>query len=164
MMWNWLLGGLGTGATLVLYDGSPFKPNFERLWELVDEFGITHFGISAKYIQSLEEASVKPKSKFSLKTLKAIYSTGSPLKPESYDFIYKHIKEDVCVGSITGGTDIISLFAGHNVAGPVHRGEIQCRCLVFVIYFREWRLKLGMITESMCWMPLAILYVSNRSL
>lgn len=75
---------------------------------------------------------------FDLKSLKIIYSTGSPLKPESYDYVYKFIKKDVCLSSITGGTDIISLFAGHNIAGPVYRGEIQCRCLVTFTYIREW--------------------------
>ncbi len=132
MMWNWLLSGLSTGATLVLYDGSPFKPSPKRLFELVDEFGITHFGVSAKYLQSLEEAGIKPNETFGLNSLKVIYSTGSPLKPTSFDYIYKSIK-NVLVGSITGGTDIVSLFAGHNCALPVYRGEIQCRCLGMAI-------------------------------
>lgn len=129
MMWNWLVAGLSTGCTLVLWDGSPFKPSPWSLWELVDELDITLFGTSAKYIQSLQEAGVHPKEKCKLSKLRAIYSTGSPLKPESFDFVYEHIKDDLVLGSITGGTDICSLFAGHNTALPVYRGEIQCICL-----------------------------------
>ena len=129
MMWNWLVSGLATGASIVVYDGSPFKPTPGRLWELVDELGITIFGTSAKYIQSLEEGKYKPGEKFKLTSLHSLYSTGSPLNPSCYDFIYSSIKKDILVGSITGGTDIVSLFAGHNSATNVYRGEIQCRCL-----------------------------------
>ncbi|KAI9095263.1 hypothetical protein DFS34DRAFT_191801 [Phlyctochytrium arcticum] len=129
MMWNWLVSGLGAGSTLVLYDGSPFKPSPTRLWDLIDELDITVFGTSAKYIQSLQEAKIFPAKSHKLTHLRTIYSTGSPLKPESFDYVYKHIKKDVLLGSITGGTDIVSLFAGHNAALPVYRGEIQCRCL-----------------------------------
>ncbi|TPX68574.1 hypothetical protein SpCBS45565_g03060 [Spizellomyces sp. 'palustris'] len=127
MMWNWLVSGLAAGATLVLYDGSPFKPTPARLLDLVDELKITVFGTSAKYIQSLQEATVTPIKSHNLSTLRTIYSTGSPLKPESFDYVYTQVKEDVLLGSITGGTDIVSLFAGHNAALPVYRGEIQCR-------------------------------------
>ncbi|KND03687.1 acetoacetate-CoA ligase [Spizellomyces punctatus DAOM BR117] len=129
MMWNWLVSGLVAGATLVLYDGSPFKPTPARLLDLIDELKITVFGTSAKYIQSLQEAKVTPIKSHNLSTLRTIYSTGSPLKPESFDYVYTQIKEDVLLGSITGGTDIVSLFAGHNAALPVYRGEIQCRGL-----------------------------------
>ncbi|CEG72538.1 Putative Acetoacetate-CoA ligase [Rhizopus microsporus] len=129
MMWNWLVAGLSVGSTIVLWDGSPFKPAPISLWELVDELKITYFGTSAKYIQSLQEANVHPKEQCKLDSLKAIYSTGSPLKPESFDFVYEHIKSDIMLGSITGGTDICSLFAGQNAALPVYRGEIQCVCL-----------------------------------
>ncbi|KAI8985283.1 acetoacetate-CoA ligase [Pilobolus umbonatus] len=129
MMWNWLVSALSVGATIVLWDGSPFKPAPITLWSLVDELKITHFGTSAKYIQSLQEAKVYPKDLCKLDTLKAVYSTGSPLKPESFDFVYTHIKQDIMLGSITGGTDICSLFSGHNAALPVYRGEIQCICL-----------------------------------
>nr|KAJ3419234.1 hypothetical protein HK105_007224 [Polyrhizophydium stewartii] len=133
MMWNWLMSGLAANATIVMYDGSPFKPTPGRLWELVDELGITIFGTSAKYIQSLQEAGFKPAEKFKLTTLHSLYSTGSPLSPEGYEFIYSSIKKDILVGSITGGTDIVSLFAGHNTVLPVYRGEIQCRCLGMAI-------------------------------
>ncbi|KAJ3066091.1 hypothetical protein HK102_007736, partial [Quaeritorhiza haematococci] len=126
--------GLAIGCTLVLYDGSPFKPTPARLWELVDQFGITAFGTSAKYIQSLQEAGYKPRDNFSLSTLHSIYSTGSPLKPESFEYVYDSIKKDVLLGSITGGTDIVSLFAGHNSTLPVYKGEIQCRMLGMSVF------------------------------
>ena len=129
MMFNWLLGGLATGATILLYEGNPVAPSVHRLWELVDRYGITIFGTSAKYLQNIEDVGFIPKNEFKLTTLKTIFSTGSALKPSSFDYIYQKIKKDVLVGSITGGTDIVSLFAGHNSAGPVYRGEIQCRCL-----------------------------------
>ena len=125
MMWNWLVGGLSVGATLVLYDGSPFKPTPLSLWELVDELGITIFGTSAKYLQSLEEAGVKPRETQSLKTLRAILSTGSPLLDNSFRYVYRDIKSDIMLGSITGGTDIISCFAGSNPTVPVYAGEVQ---------------------------------------
>ncbi|KAJ3015842.1 hypothetical protein HKX48_004346 [Thoreauomyces humboldtii] len=129
MMWNWLVSGLVAGSTVVTYDGSPFKPTPSRLWDLVDELEISVFGTSAKYIQSLQEARVSPIKTHKLSKLRILYSTGSPLKPESFDYVYRHIKKDILLGSITGGTDIVSLFAGHNAALPVYRGEIQCRCL-----------------------------------
>ncbi|KAL5038140.1 hypothetical protein BDV3_001698 [Batrachochytrium dendrobatidis] len=133
MMWNWLISGLAAGATIVLYDGSPFKPSPAHLWDLIDKLGITIFGTSAKYIQSLQENGFKPAEKHSLSTLHSIYSTGSPLSPEGYEFVYSSISKNVLLGSITGGTDIVSLFAGHNCAGPVYRSEIQCRCLGMAI-------------------------------
>ncbi|CDH60689.1 acetoacetyl-synthetase [Lichtheimia corymbifera JMRC:FSU:9682] len=126
MMWNWLMAGLAVGCTIVLWDGSPFKPAPISLWKMVDDFGITHFGTSAKYLQALQDAKVHPKDECKLDTLKAIYSTASPLKPESFEFCYEHIKSDMVLGSITGGTDICSLFGTHNTALPVYRGEIQC--------------------------------------
>lgn len=129
MMWAWLLSCLSVGSTIVLFDGSPFKPDPLFLWRLVDEVGITAFGTSAKYIASLEEGGIKPGKECKLTTLKYIYSTGSPLKPESFDYVYRDIKSDVLLGSITGGTDIVSLFACHNTTLPVYRGEIQCRGL-----------------------------------
>jgi acetoacetyl-CoA synthetase len=129
MMWNWLVSGLATGCTIVVYDGSPFRPGPGALWELAEELGITIFGTSAKYIQSLQDAGYYPGKHCKLEKLRMIYSTGSPLSPESFDFVYREIKSDLCLGSITGGTDICSLFAGHCTALPVYRGEIQCRML-----------------------------------
>ncbi|KAI9216780.1 acetoacetyl-CoA synthetase-like protein [Blastocladiella britannica] len=128
MMWNWLMSGLAVGSTIVLFDGSPFKPTSDVLWQLASRVGVTAFGTSAKYIQSMQDLKVDT-SKYDLSRLHSIYSTGSPLKPESYDYVYKSIKQDLLLGSITGGTDIISLFAGHNTNLPVYRGELQCACL-----------------------------------
>ncbi|KAF9436500.1 hypothetical protein BGZ76_003755 [Entomortierella beljakovae] len=129
MMWNWLVSGLTVGLTIVLFDGSPFKPGPSALWELVEQEKITAFGTSAKYIQAIQDAGYYPNQHFSLASLHSIYSTGSPLKAENFDFVYEHIKKDLLLGSITGGTDICSLFACHNSALPVYRGEIQCRAL-----------------------------------
>lgn len=129
MMWNWLVSGLTLGATIILFDGSPFKPGPSALWDLVEQENVTAFGTSAKYIQAIQDADYKPNQHHNLKHLHSVYSTGSPLKPESFDFVYEHIKKDLLLGSITGGTDICSLFASHNAALPVYRGEIQCRSL-----------------------------------
>ncbi|OBZ76479.1 Acetoacetyl-CoA synthetase [Grifola frondosa] len=131
MMWNFLVSALSIGCTLVLYDGSPLHdPSY--LWRLVDELGITIFGTSAKYIDQLAKV-YKPAEHHSLATLRHIYSTGSPLAPPLFDFVYQHIRSDVLLGSITGGTDICSLFAGMCAALPVFRGEIQCRLLGMAI-------------------------------
>ncbi|KAI8596189.1 hypothetical protein EDD21DRAFT_312471, partial [Dissophora ornata] len=129
MMWNWLVSGLTLGATIVLFDGSPFKPGPSALWDLIEQEKVTAFGTSAKYIQAIQDVHYFPNQQNNLSSLHSIYSTGSPLKPESFDFVYEHIKGDLLLGSITGGTDICSLFASHNAALPVYRGEIQCRSL-----------------------------------
>ncbi len=126
MMWNWLVSGLQTGATLVLYDGNPAYPDMNRLLDLIDAEGITHFGTSAKFIQAIEKAGLKTADTHQLNNLRAIYSTGSPLLHESFDFVYQHIKADVQLSSISGGTDIISCFALGNPLLPVYRGELQC--------------------------------------
>ncbi|KIJ56671.1 hypothetical protein M422DRAFT_149201 [Sphaerobolus stellatus SS14] len=131
MMYNYLISGLSSGCTLVLYDGSPLHTP-SLLWKLVDDFGITIFGTSAKYLDSLSRV-YKPREHHNLSTLKHIYSTGSPLPGTLYDFIYQHIHSNVLVGSITGGTDICSLFAGQCTGLPVFRGEIQCRMLGMAI-------------------------------
>jgi len=129
MMWNWFVSGLAAGATLVLYDGSPFHPDGNGLWDLADEVGITVFGTSAKWISAIEKAGVKPRETHKLLSLKTILSTGSPLAPESYDYVYRDVKERVLLASISGGTDIISCFALGNPLLPVYRGELQCRGL-----------------------------------
>ncbi|KAI8811564.1 hypothetical protein BJ742DRAFT_796433 [Cladochytrium replicatum] len=129
MMWNWLVSGLLVGSTIVLYDGSPFKPTPYRLWEVAEQHKVTLFGTSAKYIQSLQEGSIEPAAKHNLSSIRVLFSTGSPLTPESFDYVFKSIKQHLVLGSITGGTDIVSLFAGHNSALPVYRGEVQCRML-----------------------------------
>ncbi|KIY49242.1 acetoacetate-CoA ligase [Fistulina hepatica ATCC 64428] len=131
MMYQFLVGGLSLGCTLVLYDGSPLRdPSF--LWKLVDDLGITVFGTSAKYIDHLSK-TYKPREHHRLSTLKQIYSTGSPLAPHLFDYVYESISPDVLLGSITGGTDICSLFAGMCTGLPVYRGEIQCRMLGMAI-------------------------------
>ena len=129
MMWNWLVSSLTVGATVVLYDGSPFYPDGNTLWNLADELGITVFGTSAKYIASCEAAGVKPLISVDLSRLKILLSTGSPLLPENFEYVYTKIKKDVVLSSIAGGTDIISCFVLGNPNLPVYRGEIQCRGL-----------------------------------
>jgi acetoacetyl-CoA synthetase len=129
MMWNWFVSGLAVGATLVLYDGSPSHPDANALWDLADDVGISVFGTSAKWISSTEKAGVKPRETHKLLQLKTILSTGSPLAPESYDYVYRDVKERVLLASISGGTDIISCFALGNPLLPVYRGELQCRGL-----------------------------------
>ncbi|XP_025089979.1 acetoacetyl-CoA synthetase-like isoform X2 [Pomacea canaliculata] len=125
MMWNWLVSVLAVGAAIVLYDGSPLIPHVNVLWDLVDELGVTVLGTSAKWIAVLEEKGVKPARTHKLSSLKMILSTGSPLKPTSYDYVYRDIKQDVLLGSISGGTDIIACFMGQNWTVPVYRGEVQ---------------------------------------
>ena len=129
MMWNWLVSGLAVGATLVLYDGSPFHPGPERLMDLIDAEHISVFGTSAKYIAALEKANVRPRLTHSLERLKTLLSTGSPLAHESFDYVYREVKPDLCLSSISGGTDIVSCFAIGNPTAPVWRGEIQCKAL-----------------------------------
>ncbi|TBV10034.1 acetoacetate--CoA ligase [Phytopseudomonas dryadis] len=129
MMWNWQVSGLALGATLVLYDGSPFQPDTNRLLDLIDAEDISIFGTSAKYIAALEKAGARPRESHRLQRLKAILSTGSPLAHESFDYVYRDIKADVCLSSISGGTDIVSCFALGNPVLPVYRGEIQCKGL-----------------------------------
>ncbi|WP_406672864.1 acetoacetate--CoA ligase, partial [Natronospira sp.] len=129
MMWNWLVSGLAVGSTVILYDGSPFHPGPESLLRLTEEEGITVFGASAKYFSALEKAGAEPARDHDMSSLKAILSTGSPLLPENYDYIYQRINNDVCLASISGGTDIVSCFVLGNPMLPVYRGEIQCRGL-----------------------------------
>lgn len=129
MMWNWLISSLAVGATLVLFDGSPFYPDAGTLVKLAQDEGITVFGTSAKYLESLEKAMDKPGEAFDLSKLKTLLSTGSPLSLESFEYVYRGIKEDICLSSISGGTDIISCFALGNPIGLVFAGELQCRGL-----------------------------------
>jgi acetoacetyl-CoA synthetase len=125
MMWNWLLGALASSATLVVYDGSPVHPSSHSLFDLVDEVGITLFGTSAKYIDSLRKLGVSPSTQHSLATLRTITSTGSPLSAENFDYVYEQVKSDVHLASISGGTDICGCFVLGDPTRPVYRGEIQ---------------------------------------
>ncbi|MFI0400111.1 MAG: acetoacetate--CoA ligase [Thiolinea sp.] len=129
MMWNWLASGLASGATLVLYDGSPFYPNGNVLWDYAQEVGVTLFGTSAKYLEALNKAGIEPIKTHDLSTVRTICSTGSVLAPESFDYVYRSIKQDVCLSSISGGTDIVSCFVLGCPILPVYRGETQCRGL-----------------------------------
>jgi len=126
MMWNWLVSGLATGATIVLYDGSPFKPDPGSLWRMADEEGITVFGAGAKYLASIEQSSFTPRDQSSFDALRTIQSTGSPLAPATFDYVYSFIKADVALQSISGGTDLLGCFALGNPLGAVYRGELQC--------------------------------------
>ncbi|MBB3046996.1 acetoacetyl-CoA synthetase [Litorivivens lipolytica] len=126
MMWNWLVSGLASSCTLVLFDGSPFAKRGKLLLKAIDQEGITVFGTSAKFIASLEKAGHKPKDDYRLDSLKAILSTGSPLSHESFDYVYRDFKRDVCLSSISGGTDIVSCFVLGNPTLPVYKGQIQC--------------------------------------
>lgn len=125
MMWNWLASGLASGATLMLYDGSPFYPAAERLVTLAQEESFTQFGTSAKYIAALEKAGIQPAALGDFDALRAIFSTGSPLAHESFEYVYRDWKADVLLGSISGGTDIVSCFVLSNPTAPVHVGQIQ---------------------------------------
>lgn len=129
MMWNWLVSGLAVGCTIVLYDGSPFHPEPQVLFDLCDELAISVFGTSAKWISAVDKAGVKPAQTHKLSRLRTLLSTGSPLAPESYDYVYRDVKDRVLLASISGGTDIVSCFALGNPVLPVYRGELQCRGL-----------------------------------
>jgi acetoacetyl-CoA synthetase len=129
MMWNWLVSGRAAGATLLLYDGSPFLHAGKALWDFAEDERMTHFGTSAKYIDAVKKYCVVPCKDYALTDLRTMFSTGSPLAPESFDYVYQCIKEDLCLSSIAGGTDIVSCFALGNPTLPVWRGELQCRGL-----------------------------------
>jgi len=152
MMWNWLMSALATGATLVLYDGSPFFPDPAALWRLAAEERLTIFGISAKYLASLEKSNFAPAHAVDLGALRTILSTGSPLLPEGFDFVYRDVKADVQLASISGGTDIVSCFALGCPTRPVYRGEIQCRGLGMrvEVFDREGRAVRGERGELVC--------------
>jgi acetoacetyl-CoA synthetase len=129
MMWNWLMSGLASGATLLLYDGSPFATAGTALFDYAEAEGMTHFGTSAKYLDAAAKAGLAPARSHRLDALRAVFSTGSPLSPEGFDYVYRDIKADVQLASISGGTDIVSCFVLGNPVSPVWRGEIQCRGL-----------------------------------
>jgi len=125
MMWNWLMTGLAAGATLLLYDGSPFWPNERALFDIADEEGITIFGTSAKFIDAVRKTGWRPRDSHSLASVRTLLSTGSPLASESFEFVYDAIKPDLHLASISGGTDICGCFVAGNPLMPVWAGEIQ---------------------------------------
>ncbi len=129
MMWNWLVSALASEATLLLYDGSPMHPSGNVLFDLADAERITLFGTSAKFIDACSKAGLEPAKTHSLASVQTITSTGSPLVPESFDYVYRSMKHDVHLASISGGTDIVSCFVLGNPTAPVYRGEIQARGL-----------------------------------
>ena len=129
MMWNWQLTALASGCSIVLFDGSPFHPADTAVWDLVDQEAVSVLGVSAKYLAALEKKGVKPESSHRLNSLRTLLSTGSPLAPGSFDFTYSHIKADVHLASISGGTDILSCFVLGCPVRAVYRGQIQCRGL-----------------------------------
>ncbi len=155
MMWNWLVSGLASGATIVLYDGSPFYGNGRALWEMVEKERISIFGVGAKYISALEKSGLRPRDEFRLPELRTVLSTGSPLSPESFDFVYDAVGDDLQLSSISGGTDILSCFALGNPVLPVRRGELQCRGLGMAvqIFDDEGSAVVGQNGELVCTQP-----------
>ena len=155
MMWNWLVSGLASGATLLLYDGSPTYPKADTLFDFAQKEKITIFGTSAKYIDAINKLGVQPKKTHKLTQLKTITSTGSPLSPESFDYVYTSIKKDVLLSSIAGGTDIISCFVLGDPTLPVHRGEIQRRGfgLSVQVFNDEGNIIVGEKGELVCTKP-----------
>ncbi len=129
MMWNLLVSGLLNGTTILLYDGSPAFPNLNRLWEFADGTGMTLFGTSAGFILSCMKAGIDPGQAYRLEKLRALGSTGSPLPPEGFQWVYEHIRHDIWLTSVSGGTDVCSAFLGGSPLLPVYAGEIQCRAL-----------------------------------
>jgi len=133
MMWNWLVSSLAVGATLVLYDGNPFHPDPEALWKMAQDEKIAIFGTSAGYIAALQNTGAKPGKSYNLSSLKSLLSTGSPLSKEGFEYIYKEVKADLQLASISGGTDLNGCFALGNPIGPVYAGELQCRGLAMKV-------------------------------
>lgn len=129
MMWNFTLASMLAGATIVLYDGSPGYPDLNVLWEMADKTGMHHFGTSAPFLVSCMKAGIEPGKKFDLSKLRSIGSTGSPLPPEAFAWVYEHVKSDIWLCSMAGGTDVCTAWVGGNPLLPVYQGEIQCRCL-----------------------------------
>lgn len=129
MMWNYLVSGLLLGTTVVLYDGSPGWPDLNALYRLADEEAVTCFGVSAPFLMACRAAGLEPGKQFDFKALRAIGSTGAPLPAEGFDWVYEHVKSNVWLGSLSGGTDVCTGFVGPNPLQPVRRGRIQCRSL-----------------------------------
>jgi acetoacetyl-CoA synthetase len=161
MMWNLLMGGLLLGTTVLLYDGSPSYPNMNTLWEYAEKSGMTFFGTSAGFILACMKAGIEPGKTFDLSKLRGLGSTGSPLPPEGFQWIYEHVKNDLWLASVSGGTDVCSAFLGGSVLLPVNAGELQCRALgakveAFDDYGKPLVDEMGelVITEPMPSMPL----------
>lgn len=152
MMWHWLVSALASGACAILYDGSPFYPGPERLWIMAEKEKINVFGTSAKYLSSLSKANYQPRLHHDLTPLNTVLSTGSPLSPDDFDFVYQSIKSDLCLSSISGGTDIVSCFVLGSPMLPVYKGQIQCRGLGLDVQFfdDEGQAHIGKKGELVC--------------
>ena len=155
MMWNWLVSGLASGATLVLYDGNPFHPHPGALWEMAQDEKITVFGTSAGYISALQNTGVVPRNTYDLTPLRAVLSTGSPLAVEGFEFIYDAVKSDLQLASISGGSDLNGCFALGNPMGPVYSGELQCRGLAMKVeaFDSDGKPVIGQQGELVCTAP-----------
>jgi acetoacetyl-CoA synthetase len=155
MMWNWLVSGLAAGATVVLYDGAPLYPGPEALWQIAENERLTHVGLSPKYLAALEKSGFRARERYGLPGLRTILSTGSPLAPEQFDYVYAALKDDVQLASIAGGTDIISCFALGHPQLPVYRGELQCRGLGMAVdvFDDAGRAARGVPGELVCTRP-----------
>jgi acetoacetyl-CoA synthetase len=162
MMWNWLVSALAVGCTIVLYDGAPLLRRRPILWDMAAEERITTFGTSAKYLALAEKDALRPVETHDLSALKAILSTGSPLAPQSFDYVYSAVKKDVRLSSISGGTDLISCFALGNPIGPVWRGELQTRGLGMKVdvFDENGRSVRGRAGELVCTAPFPSMPVS----
>ncbi len=161
MMWNWMVSALASGATLILYEGAPLYPKYWRFFELIETEKINILGVSAKYIDVLRKAKMSSEG-YDLSSLRALLSTGSPLVPEAFDYVYKSIKQDICLSSISGGTDIVSCFVlGANVL-PVYRGEIQCRGLGMAVesWDSDCNSQIGEKGELVCKAPFPSMPIS----
>ena len=156
MMWNWLVNALALGTTIVLYDGAPIVDSGPVLWDMAAAERITVFGTSAKYLALIEKNGLRPRETHDLSALRSILSTGSPLANHSFDYVYEHVKPTVQLASVSGGTDIMSCFAGGNPIGPVWRGELQCRALGMAVdvFDEQGRsLPVGQPGELVCTAP-----------
>ncbi len=155
MMWNWLVSGLASGATVVLYDGAPFEREGNILLDLAQQERLHVFGVGASYIAAIQKQGLRPHQTHDLAALETILSTGSPLAPESFDYVYRDVKADVCLSSISGGTDIVSCFALGNPNLPVYRGELQCRGLGMrvEVFDDDGRAVVGEKGELVCTAP-----------
>jgi len=155
MMWNWMVSALALGTTLTLYEGSPTYPNPERLFDIIEQEQVTVFGTSAKYISTIEKEQVSPQKKHNLSALRCILSTGSPLLPKNYDYVYQQIKSNIQLSSISGGTDIVSCFALGNPILPIYKGELQCSGLgmSMAIFDEQGKAITGARGELVCTKP-----------
>ncbi|PKO88561.1 MAG: acetoacetate--CoA ligase [Betaproteobacteria bacterium HGW-Betaproteobacteria-12] len=161
MMWNWLVSGLAAGATLLLYDGSPFAGGGTVLFDYAAAEKMTHFGTSAKFIDAAAKLGLTPGQTHDLSALRAMFSTGSPLSPEGFDWVYREVKQDLLLASISGGTDIVSCFVLGNPVLPVYRGEIQCRGLGMAVevFDDDGRPVRGEKGELVCTRPFPVMPV-----